>query len=43
MHHTPKKRKEDDYIVNIHNKPVKAVSLMDLICRKTSPFSEVQF
>lgn len=38
-----KNERKDDYILNIHNKPVKAVSLMDLICRKTSPFSEVQF
>lgn len=35
--------KQDDYSLKICNKPVKAVSVMDLICRKTSPFSEVQF
>lgn len=36
-------QKKDGYILNIFNKPVKAVSLIDLICRKTSLFSEVQF
>ena len=34
--------KKDGYILNILNKPVKAVSLIDLICRKISLFSEVQ-